>query len=239
MHCEEISLIIRRPLNITEFGDKARKVLYACFLYINAHGWVLTLIDSLTRLTLLTYTKTSNAEVVVDVLWKWHSHFILADEFFLVTDQGSHFVNTVVTKFLKESNGLHKMTIAYIIQTAGTVEVQNKSVLKNLRSLVSEFGLKEDQWPLQGFLNSNLLTCRGYPNKSNFELIYGEDVKFATIGSGNLKVKEKDLDLLKQKSAELSKKIADYQDTAYKKDSNIDMWRIREEEKDLLPFNSI
>eukprot|EP00924_Labyrinthula_sp_SR-Ha-C_P012722 snap_masked-scaffold_67-processed-gene-0.53-mRNA-1 protein AED:1.00 eAED:1.00 QI:0/0/0/0/1/1/2/0/88 len=59
---------------------------------------------------------------------------------------GSHFVNTVVTSFLKESNGLHKMIAAYISQTAGTVEVQNKSVLKNLRSLVSEFGLKEDQW---------------------------------------------------------------------------------------------
>eukprot|EP00924_Labyrinthula_sp_SR-Ha-C_P012209 maker-scaffold_10-snap-gene-0.21-mRNA-1 protein AED:0.45 eAED:0.46 QI:0/0/0/1/0/0/2/0/199 len=198
MSLPEKSLIVRRPLNITEFGDKARRVLYADFLHINTHGWVLTLIDSLTRLTLLTYAKTAYTEVVVDALWKWHSHFILADEFFLVTDQGSHFVNTVLTKFLKESNG----------QTAGTVEVQNKSVLKNLRSLVSEFGLKEDQWPriltlVQRFLNSNPLTCRGYPNKSPFELIYGEEMKYASIGSGNLKLGEKDFDILKQRSAEL------------------------------------
>eukprot|EP00924_Labyrinthula_sp_SR-Ha-C_P010481 maker-scaffold_70-snap-gene-0.115-mRNA-1 protein AED:0.77 eAED:0.86 QI:0/0/0/0.5/0/0/2/0/635 len=186
----------------------------------------------LTRLTLLTYAETANSEVVVDALWRWHSHFILADEFFLVTDQGSHFVNTIVTKFLKESNGLHKMTAAYVSQTAGTVEVQNKSVLKNLRSLVSEFGLKEDQWPriltlVQGFLNSNPLTCRGYPKKSPFELIYGEEVKLASIGSGNLKLREKDLDLLKlrekdldllkQRSVYLPKKIADYQEITYKK----------------------
>eukprot|EP00924_Labyrinthula_sp_SR-Ha-C_P001751 maker-scaffold_64-snap-gene-0.8-mRNA-1 protein AED:0.77 eAED:0.77 QI:0/0/0/0.33/0/0/3/0/282 len=152
---------------------------------------------SLTRLTLLTYAETANSEVVVDALWRWHSHFILADEFLLVTDQGSHFVNAVVTKFLKESNGLHKMTAAYISQTAGTVEVQNKSVLKNLRSLVSEFGLKEDQWP-------RILTLV-------------QEVKFASIESGNLKLGEKDLDLLKQRSAELSKKKTDYQETAYKR----------------------
>eukprot|EP00924_Labyrinthula_sp_SR-Ha-C_P014495 snap_masked-scaffold_94-processed-gene-0.8-mRNA-1 protein AED:1.00 eAED:1.00 QI:0/0/0/0/1/1/3/0/196 len=156
----------------------------------------------------------------------------------MITDQGSHFVNTVLTKFLKESDGLHKITIS---QTAGTVEVQNKSVLENLRSLVSEFDLKQDQWPriltlVQGFLNSNPLTCRGYHNKSPFELIYGEDIKFATIGSGNLKLGEKYLDLWKQKSAELSKKIAVYQKTAYKRGSNIGTLQ-KKEERGLLLFS--
>eukprot|EP00924_Labyrinthula_sp_SR-Ha-C_P007313 augustus_masked-scaffold_8-processed-gene-14.99-mRNA-1 protein AED:1.00 eAED:1.00 QI:0/0/0/0/1/1/5/0/886 len=45
MHCQRRSLILRRPLSVTEFGDEARKVIYCDFLYINKSGWILTMID--------------------------------------------------------------------------------------------------------------------------------------------------------------------------------------------------
>eukprot|EP00924_Labyrinthula_sp_SR-Ha-C_P002314 maker-scaffold_16-snap-gene-0.37-mRNA-1 protein AED:0.19 eAED:0.29 QI:0/0/0/1/0/0/2/0/585 len=53
LHCQRPWLVVRRPLNITEFGAEARKILYSDFLYINATGWILVIIDSLTRATIL------------------------------------------------------------------------------------------------------------------------------------------------------------------------------------------
>eukprot|EP00924_Labyrinthula_sp_SR-Ha-C_P001938 snap_masked-scaffold_30-processed-gene-2.8-mRNA-1 protein AED:1.00 eAED:1.00 QI:0/0/0/0/1/1/2/0/122 len=39
MRCQRKYLIVMSPLNINEFGDEARKVLYMDFVFINTHGW--------------------------------------------------------------------------------------------------------------------------------------------------------------------------------------------------------
>eukprot|EP00924_Labyrinthula_sp_SR-Ha-C_P001951 snap_masked-scaffold_30-processed-gene-2.7-mRNA-1 protein AED:1.00 eAED:1.00 QI:0/0/0/0/1/1/2/0/67 len=62
--------------------------------------------------------------------------------------------------------------------------------------------MKEVQWTLQGVLNYNPLTYRGYPKKSLFELIYDEEVKFTTIISVNLKLGKKDMELQIKKKAQ-------------------------------------
>eukprot|EP00924_Labyrinthula_sp_SR-Ha-C_P007127 snap_masked-scaffold_8-processed-gene-9.69-mRNA-1 protein AED:1.00 eAED:1.00 QI:0/-1/0/0/-1/1/1/0/132 len=124
------------------------------------------MVDSLTRTTLLCFFQKVEAKEIVKALWKWHAHFHLASEFLLVTDHGSHFVNRMVNEFLKSCNGTHRVTAVYISQTAGTVEVQNREVLRHLRFLVFELGLPSNCWnevilTVQAFLNSTPLTCRG------------------------------------------------------------------------------
>eukprot|EP00924_Labyrinthula_sp_SR-Ha-C_P010528 augustus_masked-scaffold_70-processed-gene-0.106-mRNA-1 protein AED:1.00 eAED:1.00 QI:0/0/0/0/1/1/3/0/556 len=70
LHYQRRSLIIKRPLNITEFGREARQVLFSDFLYINRSGWILTVIDSLTRTILLYFCQKVEVKEVVKALWK-------------------------------------------------------------------------------------------------------------------------------------------------------------------------
>eukprot|EP00924_Labyrinthula_sp_SR-Ha-C_P007362 maker-scaffold_24-snap-gene-0.13-mRNA-1 protein AED:0.39 eAED:0.40 QI:0/0/0/0.5/1/1/2/0/835 len=230
LHCQRRSLIINRPLNVTEFGREARQVLYSDFLYINRSGWILTVVDSLTRTTLLHFCPKVEAKEVVKALWKWHAHFHLAPEFLLVTDQGSHFVNQMVNDFFKSCNGTHRVTAAYISQTTGTVEVQNREVLRHLRSLVSELGLPSNRWGevilmVQTFLNSTPLTCRG-GNKSPVELLMGVKPRVSLMGvkprvslmgGEMLQLTERDVLSLKRISEELHERIRSYQEDAYRK----------------------
>eukprot|EP00924_Labyrinthula_sp_SR-Ha-C_P003155 augustus_masked-scaffold_15-processed-gene-0.43-mRNA-1 protein AED:1.00 eAED:1.00 QI:0/0/0/0/1/1/2/0/2053 len=181
MHCQKPSLIVRRTFNITEWGSRSGEVLLADFLYINSKGWILTLVDSLTRTTILRYCKKATAENLVSILWDWNSHFQLRDDFILVTDKGSHFTANVVEKFLIESGCSHKFTATYVSYTAGAVEVQNRQVLRHLRSIVSEFGLGNNGWPdvlpmVQAFINQTPLTCRGL-RMSPLELMIGVEGK--------------------------------------------------------------
>eukprot|EP00924_Labyrinthula_sp_SR-Ha-C_P002665 snap_masked-scaffold_13-processed-gene-3.32-mRNA-1 protein AED:1.00 eAED:1.00 QI:0/0/0/0/1/1/2/0/1264 len=220
LHCQRPSLVVKRPLNITEFGSRARQVLYADFLYINQAGWILVIVDSLTRVTSLLYTKTVDANAVVKGLWKWHAYFQLGGNFLLVTDQGSHFVNQVVRKFVLQANGTQKLTAAYVSQTNGTVEVQNRNVLKHLRSLVSDMGLPAERWPdillmVQGYLNTTPLSCRGPEKKTPFELLMGVKPNFPTIGEGFCDINQRDLQKLQRISRDLSQRIEEYQRNAY------------------------
>eukprot|EP00924_Labyrinthula_sp_SR-Ha-C_P012032 snap_masked-scaffold_26-processed-gene-2.29-mRNA-1 protein AED:1.00 eAED:1.00 QI:0/0/0/0/1/1/3/0/512 len=69
MHCQKPSLVIRRPLNVTAWGSKAGEVLLSDFLYINKKGWILTLVDSLTRTTILKYCDKATSDKAVSILW--------------------------------------------------------------------------------------------------------------------------------------------------------------------------
>eukprot|EP00924_Labyrinthula_sp_SR-Ha-C_P010142 snap_masked-scaffold_66-processed-gene-0.12-mRNA-1 protein AED:0.25 eAED:0.28 QI:0/0/0/1/1/1/2/0/335 len=122
MHCQKPSLVIRRPLNVTVWGSKAGEVLLSDFLYINKKGWILTLVDSLTRTTILKYCDKAT-----------------------ITDRGSRLTSKVLEQFLKKSDCAHQFSATYVNHTAGVVEVQNKTILRNLRSIVSEWGLGDEE----------------------------------------------------------------------------------------------
>eukprot|EP00924_Labyrinthula_sp_SR-Ha-C_P016187 snap_masked-scaffold_4-processed-gene-21.51-mRNA-1 protein AED:1.00 eAED:1.00 QI:0/-1/0/0/-1/1/1/0/2106 len=222
LHCQRRILIVKRPLNITEFGARARDIIYTDFLYVNSCGWILTIIDSLTRITSLSFTSVIDANAVLEGLWKFHASFQLGPKFLLVSDQGSHFVNTVVKKFIIQSGGSHKMTAAYVSQTAGTVEVQNRNILRNMRSLVSEFGLGSNEWPklihmIQGFMNSTPLTCRGPEKFTPFQLLHGIKTQHAILGEGFMDMTKRDLGRLQEESNKLVANIEQYQREAFSK----------------------
>eukprot|EP00924_Labyrinthula_sp_SR-Ha-C_P015798 snap_masked-scaffold_4-processed-gene-9.8-mRNA-1 protein AED:1.00 eAED:1.00 QI:0/0/0/0/1/1/2/0/92 len=80
MHCQRRSLIVRRSVNLIKLGSRAWSILYADFLYINPTGCVLTIIDSLTRITSLSYIKVPTAVSVVQGLWKFNTSLSLASD---------------------------------------------------------------------------------------------------------------------------------------------------------------
>eukprot|EP00924_Labyrinthula_sp_SR-Ha-C_P007811 snap_masked-scaffold_28-processed-gene-3.57-mRNA-1 protein AED:1.00 eAED:1.00 QI:0/0/0/0/1/1/2/0/364 len=144
IHFQKPSLVVRRPLHVTEWGNRAGQVLLSDSLYINTKEWVLSLVDSLTRTTILRYCERANAENLVAMLWDSHSHFQLRNNFILTTDSGSHFTAKVVEHFLRSCGCSHKFTAIYVSHTAGAVEAQNLNILRHLRSLVSEFDLSSN-----------------------------------------------------------------------------------------------
>eukprot|EP00924_Labyrinthula_sp_SR-Ha-C_P000042 augustus_masked-scaffold_60-processed-gene-0.71-mRNA-1 protein AED:0.69 eAED:0.69 QI:0/-1/0/1/-1/1/1/0/2071 len=218
MHCQKPSLVVRRTFNITEWGSRSGEVLLADFLYINSTGWILTLVDSLTRTTILRYCKKATADNLVSILWDWNSHFQLRDDFILVTDKGSHFTSNVVEKFLRESGCSHKFTATYVSYTAGAVEVQNRQILRHLRSIVSEFGLGNNGWPdvlpmVQAFINQTPLTCRGL-RMSPLELMIGVEGKNNKLGSVYKNMEKKDFQRLKEAAIKLREELHKLQEKA-------------------------
>eukprot|EP00924_Labyrinthula_sp_SR-Ha-C_P004276 snap_masked-scaffold_3-processed-gene-19.39-mRNA-1 protein AED:0.47 eAED:0.49 QI:0/0/0/0.25/1/1/4/0/1284 len=196
MHCQKPSLIVKRPLNITSWGSKAVEVLLFDFLY----GWILTLVDSLTRTTILRYCAKATTDKVV------------------ITDRGSHFISKVIEDFLRQSGCVHNFTATYVSHTAGAVEVQNKNILKHLRSIISEFGLGDSDWPdilpmIQSFLNQNPLTCRG-TKLSPLQLMIGAGEGKVALGSVYRNMGKKDYDKLFQAAIDLRNKIERLQENA-------------------------
>eukprot|EP00924_Labyrinthula_sp_SR-Ha-C_P008557 augustus_masked-scaffold_32-processed-gene-3.36-mRNA-1 protein AED:1.00 eAED:1.00 QI:0/-1/0/0/-1/1/1/0/1737 len=215
MHCQKPSLVIRRPLNVTAWGSKVGEVLLSDFLYVNKKGWILTLVDSLTRTTILKYCDKATSDKVVSILWDWHAHFQLLPAFTLVTDRGSHFTSEVLEQFLKKSGCAHQFSATYVSHTAGAVEVQNKTILRNLRSIVSEWGLGDEEWPdvlpmVQAFINQSPFTCRGM-EMSPLQLMIGVGKNGSPLGAVYKEMEKQDYNKLKEASLDLRQKIIELQ----------------------------
>ena len=77
--------IIRRPLDVSLLGRTPGAILHSDFLYINESGYVLTLIDSLTRKLMMKHCVTADASQVISLLMDWRVSFGLNDGFMLQT----------------------------------------------------------------------------------------------------------------------------------------------------------
>eukprot|EP00924_Labyrinthula_sp_SR-Ha-C_P008520 maker-scaffold_32-snap-gene-2.59-mRNA-1 protein AED:0.79 eAED:0.79 QI:0/0/0/1/0/0/2/0/371 len=125
LRCQRGPRLLRRPLHLTKFANKARDLLGADYLYVNSTGYILTLIDSVTRKVQLTYAESPSAEDKAIVLEKWRSDFEFAEIFTIATDNGSHFANSLLHEFSKRI-GFEQ----YFAVTNGSTEVLNSSVLR-------------------------------------------------------------------------------------------------------------
>ena len=68
LHCDRVPKLLRTPLNVTELAKETGEVLHADYLYINKSGYILTLVDSLSRKTWLKYCVSASADNVVDIV---------------------------------------------------------------------------------------------------------------------------------------------------------------------------
>ena len=147
LHCDRHPKLLRTPLNITELAEKPNEILHSDYLYVNKHGYILTLVDSLSRKTYLKYCPAPTAEHVVDALLDWRAAFNLNKDFVLVSDNGSHFANKILKDLQKRLNYAHRFSIAYSPWTNGAAERINSDILQSMRTLMSEYGLHESEWP--------------------------------------------------------------------------------------------
>jgi len=78
-------------------------------------------------------------------LLNWFKFFGIVRQ--LQSDQGSHFRNEVVEELQTKLKGTHHFTTPYGPQANGIPERANQTVLKQLRLLISESRLEENDWP--------------------------------------------------------------------------------------------
>eukprot|EP00924_Labyrinthula_sp_SR-Ha-C_P012153 snap_masked-scaffold_26-processed-gene-4.103-mRNA-1 protein AED:1.00 eAED:1.00 QI:0/-1/0/0/-1/1/1/0/509 len=211
---------MRRPFNVTSLGKRCTEFILSDFLYLSKReGYILTLIVSLSRLTMLHRCKKVKASEVVKALWIFHAHYELADDFVLISDKGSHFLNQVVTEFVKESGGSQRFSCAYAPFTNGATEVQNRQILKHFRTFISELALTAENWPIlldkvQYFLNSVPMRSRG--NLSPFQIFSGKMPCKDVLGrTGVLDLTEKQEKTLEESTKEVQKDILAYQEKAF------------------------
>eukprot|EP00924_Labyrinthula_sp_SR-Ha-C_P015665 snap_masked-scaffold_4-processed-gene-6.27-mRNA-1 protein AED:0.40 eAED:0.40 QI:0/0/0/0.5/1/1/2/0/364 len=178
IHCQRPVEMMRRSFNITMLAKRCREVILRDFLYLSKkESYILTMINSLSRSTVLHKCKNADASAVVKGLWTFHSYYELAEEFILVSDKGSHLLNQVVAKFVGESGGSQRFSCAYAPFTNGATEVQNRQILKHIRTLISELSLTTERWPflvhkVQYYLNSLPMQSRG--GLSQFQILLGK-----------------------------------------------------------------
>eukprot|EP00924_Labyrinthula_sp_SR-Ha-C_P013238 augustus_masked-scaffold_45-processed-gene-0.0-mRNA-1 protein AED:1.00 eAED:1.00 QI:0/0/0/0/1/1/10/0/767 len=67
--------------------------------------------------------------------------------FLLVTDNASHFANALMEELTRSISFEQSFNIAYEPWTNGAVEITNSGILKHMRALISQYSLRETQWP--------------------------------------------------------------------------------------------
>eukprot|EP00924_Labyrinthula_sp_SR-Ha-C_P004817 augustus_masked-scaffold_1-processed-gene-13.43-mRNA-1 protein AED:0.42 eAED:0.43 QI:0/-1/0/1/-1/1/1/0/622 len=147
LHCNRTPKIIRRPYNFTQLAKRSRDILRADYLYINSHGYILVLLDSCTRKVLLTHEESPTAEGMVRALMRWRTNLGFAESFLIITDNGSHFANRLLKLMSKAVGFEQSFTIAYSPWTNGPVETINTIILQYIKTLTSQFGIHDSEWP--------------------------------------------------------------------------------------------
>lgn len=154
--------VIPRPLGSAIHGSKPNEVVHMDFLYMGSSSsmmkYILVLRDDISGYTWLWPSIAANSETAAAALARWGSCF--GSMKWLVTDQGSHFVNRVIKELTEELRIQHHFTTAYSPWANGTVERVCRETLRACKSLLSEWGLGPRDWPdvtesMQSILNQS------------------------------------------------------------------------------------
>ena len=157
-----------RPLGEALHASAPNEVIHFDFLYMgpseSEYVYILIVKDDLSGYVWLTPCESCDSHTVADVLLNWFSAFGISHVW--VSDQGSHFKNTVMTALRKSLAIKHHFTTAYTPWANGTVERVCREVLRAARALLSEFRMRRKQWPsvvkiIQSVLNNSPSKHRG------------------------------------------------------------------------------
>jgi hypothetical protein len=141
--------VIPRPLSEQLHASERNEILHYDWLYINSknkfYKYVLVKKEDYSNLVELDKSPTCDHFATVDGLIEWESRY--GRPSIHISDNGSHFKNSVIKELHRLAGSKHHYVVAYSPWANGTVEVVNESILRLLRSLLSEFKMDSSRWP--------------------------------------------------------------------------------------------
>jgi IS30 family transposase len=134
------------------------EVIHFDYLYMGPSVDVLIVKDGYRNYVWLKQCKNADADSTAAVLIEWFAAFGVAQQW--VSDQGSHFKNTVMANIQKQLGTNHYFTTAYSPWANGTVEAVCKQTIGAARAMLSEMHLAPQEWPcvlpaIQAVLNNS------------------------------------------------------------------------------------
>ena len=159
---------IERPRGHAIHATKVNEVIHFDFLYMGASDtkdqYVMIIKDDLSNYTWLQASREADAFSASIALLKWFA--ALGTPRIWVSDRGSHFKNKLVDYINRAMHCQHHFTTPNTPHANGTVERVCREVLRCCRALLSEFRLKETEWPhvlhiVQSVLNNSVVASLG------------------------------------------------------------------------------
>ena len=100
--------------------------------------------DGFSKFVRLTPCANTNAENAVQAIMEWFAMFGKCNQF--ISDQGTHFINDIMTLLQQRLLIQHHFTAAYAPWSNGQVERVNREIRELLSALISENRLQQESW---------------------------------------------------------------------------------------------
>lgn len=140
---------IPRPFGRTLQAEAPNEVLHFDFYYVgeatNDWEYILVLKDGLSHFVELVGSKSTSSDVTVEAILGWFKRYGIVPIW--VSDQPTHFRNTVIADLTKRMQCNHHFTTAYTPWANGSVERANRDLGSLIRILLAEFNMPIDNWP--------------------------------------------------------------------------------------------
>jgi hypothetical protein len=155
LHCLSCKGPVRipRPLGEAIHADRPNAVLHFDYLFIRQPGrqathdfrYVLVFMDDHSSFVQLAPSSQATTDQVVSSILRWGAAYGFPRIW--VSDQGTHFKNTVMAELSSRLRVQHHFTIAGMHFPNGTVERVCQVVQEVFRLLINDMGLDEHEWP--------------------------------------------------------------------------------------------
>ena len=141
-------------------ASRSNEILHLDYLYmgtgVGEQKYCLILKDDFSSYVWLFACSAATSEVAAESILSWVASFGAME--WLVSDQGSHFKNQLISQLSEELESRHHFTTAYTPWANGTVERVCREVIRTTRALWSEWRLSPKDWPsvieiIQSILN--------------------------------------------------------------------------------------
>lgn len=165
--------IIPRPHANTIHAQRTNEVIHCDYLYMGPSlgtnlQYVLIIRDDLSSYVWLWPTNSASGDAAAEVIATWIGQFGCFE--WLVTDQGTHFKNTLFKGIMKETKAKHHFTTAYCPWSNGSVERVCQEVIRATKAVTHELLISPKHWPavlecVQSILNQSPLRRLGLRDK--------------------------------------------------------------------------
>jgi transposase InsO family protein len=143
---------VPRPFLNTFHATKPNQQLHFDYMFIrsptdstpNGFSYVFVLMDGFSKFVRLTPCANANAENAVQAIMEWFAMFGKCNQF--ISDQGTHFINDIMTLLQQRLLIQHHFTAAYAPWSNGQVERVNREIRELLSALISENRLQQESW---------------------------------------------------------------------------------------------